>query len=407
MADEAHELGAAARRLRRDGGVLVSVLEEPPQRGGLLADLGRAAARRAACWGSAAAAAVIAPARAGGRPARPDALAPAQLGDEPVAVAAVDRADELDDRPLLGAGRALELERRRVQRHAEDLGLLLVRHRRLDRLDAADDLDPVAVGEQVVERRLVEVLARQPGNEPLRDMERLDRHRLVVREPQPLRDDDPLRRRDVEAAAEVRAGVLELERERLAAGPHPAAAHLLAERRHRQLLRDLRLAHERAAAAPAHEIALARELVDRRADGQPRDAEILAQLPLGGNRVPRRRALDQVEDLVARLALLGDPLRGRGHRGPHPNRVRIKWSIPIHCVAARAGITLRDHDGPEPVTEHREARHADIDLRSTLELVELINDEDARVAPAVGAPLPQLAGRDRRDRRAARSAAAV
>lgn len=40
-------------------------------------------------------------------------------------------------------------------------------------------------------------------------------------------------------------------------------------------------------------------------------------------------------------------------------------------------------NGAEPVTEDREARLADIDLRSTLELVELINDEDARVAPAV------------------------
>jgi N-acetylmuramic acid 6-phosphate etherase len=39
--------------------------------------------------------------------------------------------------------------------------------------------------------------------------------------------------------------------------------------------------------------------------------------------------------------------------------------------------------GPGPVTERRDARHADLDLRSTLELVELINDEDALVAPAV------------------------
>ncbi|MGH3071681.1 MAG: N-acetylmuramic acid 6-phosphate etherase [Gaiellaceae bacterium] len=40
-------------------------------------------------------------------------------------------------------------------------------------------------------------------------------------------------------------------------------------------------------------------------------------------------------------------------------------------------------NGAEPITEAREAGLADIDLRSTLELVELINDEDARVAPAV------------------------
>ena len=36
-------------------------------------------------------------------------------------------------------------------------------------------------------------------------MQRLDRHRLVVGEPQPLRDDDSLGRRDVEAAAEIGA----------------------------------------------------------------------------------------------------------------------------------------------------------------------------------------------------------
>jgi N-acetylmuramic acid 6-phosphate etherase len=47
--------------------------------------------------------------------------------------------------------------------------------------------------------------------------------------------------------------------------------------------------------------------------------------------------------------------------------------------------------GVGPVTEARDARHADIDLRSTLELVELINDADARVAPAVRETAPALA----------------
>jgi N-acetylmuramic acid 6-phosphate etherase len=37
----------------------------------------------------------------------------------------------------------------------------------------------------------------------------------------------------------------------------------------------------------------------------------------------------------------------------------------------------------EPITERRRPEHADLDLRGTRELVELINDEDARVAPAV------------------------
>jgi N-acetylmuramic acid 6-phosphate etherase len=39
---------------------------------------------------------------------------------------------------------------------------------------------------------------------------------------------------------------------------------------------------------------------------------------------------------------------------------------------------------PEPVTERQQSENADLDLRSTAELVELINDEDATVAAAVG-----------------------
>jgi N-acetylmuramic acid 6-phosphate etherase len=45
----------------------------------------------------------------------------------------------------------------------------------------------------------------------------------------------------------------------------------------------------------------------------------------------------------------------------------------------------------EPITERREGRHADIDLLPTRELVELINEQDAQVAPAVGAAAGPLA----------------
>jgi N-acetylmuramic acid 6-phosphate etherase len=45
----------------------------------------------------------------------------------------------------------------------------------------------------------------------------------------------------------------------------------------------------------------------------------------------------------------------------------------------------------QPVTEGRDARHADLDLLSTLELVRLINEEDMSVAPAVGTAIPALA----------------
>jgi N-acetylmuramic acid 6-phosphate etherase len=45
----------------------------------------------------------------------------------------------------------------------------------------------------------------------------------------------------------------------------------------------------------------------------------------------------------------------------------------------------------EPVTEHHVAAQADIDLRDTLDLVELINDEDAKVADAVRTGAAELA----------------
>ena len=45
----------------------------------------------------------------------------------------------------------------------------------------------------------------------------------------------------------------------------------------------------------------------------------------------------------------------------------------------------------EPVTEHHVAAQADIDLRDTLDLVELINDEDAKVADAVRSSSGELA----------------
>jgi N-acetylmuramic acid 6-phosphate etherase len=47
---------------------------------------------------------------------------------------------------------------------------------------------------------------------------------------------------------------------------------------------------------------------------------------------------------------------------------------------------------PEPITEQRAPGGADLDLRSTAELVRLINDEDATVAGAVRAASAELAG---------------
>ena len=55
------------------------------------------------------------------------------------------------------------------------------------------------------------------------------------------------------------------------------------------------------------EVPFADELVEGGAHGQARDAEVDAQLPLGGDRLPDREPLDQLEHLVARLGLLGHP----------------------------------------------------------------------------------------------------
>ena len=68
--------------------------------------------------------------------------------------------------------------------------------------------------------------------------------------------------------------------------------------------RDLRLGDERARAAPAHEVALAHELVERGANGQARHAEVETELPLGGNRIADPELVDQLEHPLAGLALL-------------------------------------------------------------------------------------------------------
>src|SRR3954447_6174694 len=156
------------------------------------------------------------------------ALRAAELGDDPVAIAPVDRLDVLDRQLSSVAARPLEEEGRRVERHAEGGGLLLVRHRRLDRLCAARDLDAVAVPEELVERA-AEILRLETGDERARQMERLDRHRLAVREPQTLDNQDFLGRRGVEQTAQAGACELGRHRERPASRDHPTAAHVLAE----------------------------------------------------------------------------------------------------------------------------------------------------------------------------------
>ena len=66
---------------------------------------------------------------------------PAELRDQAIPVATVERSNVFDDLSGPGVSRPLEQERRRVQRDAERRRLVLVRHRRLERLPAAHDVD--------------------------------------------------------------------------------------------------------------------------------------------------------------------------------------------------------------------------------------------------------------------------
>ena len=75
---------------------------------------------------------------------------------------------------------------------------------------------------------------------------------------------------------------------------------------------------------PAHEVALAHELVERGAHGQAGDAEVDAELPLGRDRRADRERLDQLEDALTRLALL---------------RQRAAASAAAPSVASRAPVS--------------------------------------------------------------------
>ena len=75
-----------------------------------------------------------------------------------------------------------------------------------------------------------------------------------------------------------------------------------------------------AGAAPTDDVPLAREIVERGAKREPRDAEIGAQLSLGRDRLPDLELLDEIEYEIPRLALLR-------HGRPIVENI-VSWSIP-------------------------------------------------------------------------------
>src|SRR5829696_9139150 len=148
----------------------------------------------------------------------------------------------------------------------------------------------------------------------------------------------------------------------------PAPAHVLAERRHGQLLRDLRLAYERAAAAATDEVAVSDAVVEGGAERQPRHAELDGELPLGGDRLAHAEAFDELEDALSRLGLLRDPL-GRGHRrsssqggGRSPQPSPVAESGQDQSVVFRRKRYYTRRVASPPSTERRRTEGADLDL---------------------------------------------
>ena len=172
-----------------------------------------------------------------------------------------------------------------------DVRLLLVRHRRLDGLRAADDRDPVAAAR--AGRRTSSPRGRRRSGPGTSDA-RACSSSIAIGSPSARRrrlterigsDGETWRMRPRRAPA----GIVRRSSVRLA-GVSPRARMSSLNERDVDALRDLRLGDERAGAAAANEVALAHELVERRAHRQPRDAEVDAELPLGGDRVADARA---------------------------------------------------------------------------------------------------------------------
>jgi hypothetical protein len=209
-----------------------------------------------------------------------------------------------------------------VERDAEQLGLFLVRHRRLDGLLPRRDHDAVVPLEQLVEGRVLERLARETRHDVRRDVQRLERHGLAVGKAQAPDQDDARIRGDVERASDRRARVRLAQLDRPAACHHAAAAHVLAEGRQRQLLGDLRFADERAAAVPPFEVPVSDEVVERGPEGKPRYAELAAEPPFGRDGLADLELVDQLEHTLPGQDLFA-------HVASYRSTVTRSWSRPL------------------------------------------------------------------------------
>src|SRR5207247_6963041 len=232
--------------------------------------------------------------------------------------------------------RPLGEERGRVQRRPQERGLLLVRHRRLGRLASEPDRDAEALLEELVQRPPLEVGGLEPRHERGGKMEPFDPDRVLVCKSQPDRPNDLRRRRHSQGAPEPRVGGDDLECERPARRGEALPLHLGREGAERRPRRG----DEGAAAGSPLEPPLADELVDRRAERQPRHAEVDAQLPLRRNRGSDVELTDELEHAAAGLVAL-----------PHAPAPR-RWSSPVLAISRIEGENRR------PISENGQYQSA-------------------------------------------------
>jgi len=160
-----------------------------------------------------------------------------------------------------------------VERDPEDLGLVLVGHRRLYGLGARSDGDAVPLAEQLIEGAAFEVGTGEARHEGLRDVEDLHRHWHRIGESETLDAEQSRLGRDAEPVGQARAGERRGELEGATSRRHATPAHVVAERRQRERLSDLRFGDVGAAAVTPVEIAVPDQVVEggpQRQAGNPR-----------------------------------------------------------------------------------------------------------------------------------------
>ena len=177
-------------------------------------------------------------------------------------------------------------------------------------------------------------------------MQPLDRHRVLVGEPESSDPEDGVIGCHMQPCPESSAGRLDAGRDETAGAHESASPHVLREGQDRHALSDLWPDCEGRGALPSYEVPVSFELVERPTHGHPRYPEPDTQVPLRRDRGAGRECLDDFHDVVAQGEVLGARRRrsrrsglcGRtdtcqlipaGHRRSVPPAISSSWNRPV------------------------------------------------------------------------------